>query len=329
MPQSPLALIADIGGTHVRFALVGAKGGPGDAVVLDCADYADLPSAVGAFLQDAGAVGRVKRGALAIAGPVRGDRVEMTNLSWSFSTQELRRQLGFDELRVVNDFTAIALALPHVTDTDRRQIGGGTAEPGAPIGVVGPGTGLGMSAFISSPDGGIALETEGGHATLAAANAAEAQVIEILRRRFGHVSAERALSGPGLVNLYEALAELGGAPAAALTPAEISAHGIAAPDSLSGKAVGMFCAMLGTVASNLALALGAHGGIYIAGGIPAKLGDAFARSGFRQRFEDKGRFSAYLAGIPTYIFTHPNPALLGLSASLARDEGPLAKRRLS
>ena len=151
----------------------------------------------------------------------------------------------------------------------------------------------------------------------------------MLRQRFGHVSAERALSGPGLVNLYQTLAALGGVAVEPLTPEQVSTQGLASPDSPCGKAVEMFCAMLGTVAADLALSLGAHGGIYIAGGIVAKFGDAFERSGFRQRFEAKGRFSAYLADIPTYVITHPHPALLGLSDILDREALSRRERRPS
>jgi len=318
------ALIADIGGTNVRFALTDAGGRLRDVSVFACADYPDLLSAARAYLNTTPAGNQAKRGAFAIACPVTGERVRMTNMDWAFSIDELRRQLGFDSLDVINDFAAIAHAAPHLSNDDRLQVGGGAAQVGAPVGVIGPGTGLGVSALIPTDGGGVALQTEGGHVTLAATNENEARVIHALRQRFGHVSAERALSGPGLVNLYETLAALGGVAVEPLTPEQVSAQGLARPNSPCGKAVEMFCSMLGTVAADLALSLGAHGGIYIAGGIVAKIGDAFERSGFRQRFEAKGRFSAYLTDIPTYVITHPYPALLGLSDILDREALPQA-----
>jgi len=307
------ALISDIGATHVRFALVDRDGAPQHVAVLTCSDYPDLLSAVRDYLVATPAGDQVTRGVFDIACPVKGDRIHMTNLGWAFSIDELRRQLGFDSLHFLNDFAAVAYAVPYLSPHERHQIGGGAAQDGAPAGVVGPGTGLGVSALIPARGGAVALETEGGHVTLAAANEHEARVIDILRKRFGHVSAERAISGPGLVNLYEALAALDGQTPERLKPEHISARGIADPDSLCGQALQMFCAMLGTVAGDLALSLGAHGGIYITGGIIAKLGDAFEHSNFRQRFEDKGRFSPYLADVPTYVITHPYPALVGLA----------------
>jgi len=321
------ALIADIGGTNVRFALTDAGGRFHHVAAFASADYPDFLSAARAYLNTAPARIPARRGAFAIACPVTGERVRMTNMDWTFSIDELRRQLGFDSLDVINDFAAIALAAPHLSSEDRRQVGGGAARGGAPIGVVGPGTGLGVSALIPADGGGIALETEGGHVTLAAADEQEARVIGALRQRFGHVSAERTLSGPGLVNLYQTVAALDGAAVEPLTPEQVSTQGLASPASPCGKAVEMFCAMLGTVAADLALSLGARGGIYIAGGIVAKLGDAFVRSGFRQRFEAKGRFCAYLADIPTYVITHPYPALLGLSDILDRETLPQALPR--
>jgi len=322
-------LIADIGGTNVRFALTDIGGRPHDVSALLCADYPDLFSAARAYLDSVPAGNQTKRGVFAIASPVKGEQVRMTNISWGFSIDELRQQLRFDSLDVINDFAAIAHAAPHLSREHRHRIGAGVPQPGAPIGVVGPGTGLGVSALIPEDGGGIALNTEGGHVTLAASNEEEERVIHVLRQRFGHVSAERALSGPGLVNLYEALAALNGVTAEPLKPEQVNAQGLSSPDSPCGKAVEMFCAMLGTVAADLALSLGAQGGIYIAGGIVAKFGDAFERSGFRQRFETKGRLSAYLADIPTYVITHPHPTLLGLSDILNREALSLSERKLS
>jgi len=312
------ALIADIGGTNVRFALSGADRKPDNISILACRDYPDLLSAAVAYLDEVAAADRPARGAFAIACPVTGDHVQVTNLPWSFSIDALRRQLGFETLDVVNDFTAIAHALPRLSAGDRQQVGGGTVHDRSPIAVLGPGTGLGVSALVPAGDEWAALETEGGHVTLAAVNEREARIIDALRPQFGHVSAERLLSGPGLVNLYETLCALAGIVAKPLTPDQVSEQGRGEPASPCGKAIEMFCAMLGTFASNLALSLGARGGVYIAGGIVPSLGNAFARSGFRGRFEEKGRFSAYLAKIPTFVIVHPHPAFVGLHAILDR-----------
>jgi glucokinase len=217
-----------------------------------------------------------------------------------------------DRLEVVNDFTANALALPRLGPRDRRQVGGGLPVAQTPIGVLGPGSGLGVSALVPAAGGWIPLASEGGHATMPAATDREDAVLSLMRHRFDHVSAERALSGPGLVNLYAALAELDGIPAAGYTPAQITDPAIGAADRRCREATEMFCAMLGTVAGNLAVTLGARGGIYIAGGIVPKLGPVFDMSPFRARFEAKGRFRDYLATIPTYVVTNPVPAFLGL-----------------
>lgn len=315
------ALIADIGGTNVRFALVGADGKPRNVSVYSCRDYPDLASATIAYLDETASKLRPDRGAFAIACPVMGDHVQVTNLPWSFSIDELRRRLQFETLDVINDFTAIAYALPQLSSEDKRQVGGGTAIDECPIAVLGPGTGLGVSAMVPTDGGWVALKAEGGHVTMAAHDEHEARIINALRIKFGHVSAERVLSGPGLVNLYEAISALEGTLRQQLTPEQVSERGLGDPVSPCGKAIEMFCVMLGTVASDLALSLGARGGVYIAGGIVPSLETAFAGSGFRSRFEEKGRFSSYLTKIPTFVINHPYPTLVGLNAILDQKTG--------
>jgi glucokinase len=208
------------------------------------------------------------------------------------------------------------LALPHLSDTDKTKVGGGDPVAGHPIGVLGPGSGLGVSGLIWSGKGWIPLTGEGGHATMAPATHRENEVLDRMRRQFDHVSAERCISGPGLVNLYNTLAALDGVPAKQYTAAQIANEEIGASDPLCHEATWMFCGMLGTVASNLALTLGAHGGIYIAGGVAPRLGERFAKSPFRERFEAKGRLSPYVKAIPTYVVTHPLAAFLGCTAAL-------------
>ena len=304
-------LIADIGATNSRFALVGSDGTITRTRVVATDDFASLSDAIEDYLAAEALPVKPTLAVLAVAAPVTGDTVALTNNPWTFSIQAMGKQFGFTALHVINDFVANALAVPQLTPADRQQIGGGAPVKGAPIGVIGPGSGLGVSILIPQGDRGIALQGEGGHVTMAAANKREAAVLELMRKRFDHVSAERFLSGPGLVNLYNALCELAKEPAAPLTAPQITNPRTEEDEPHAREARDMFCAMLGTIAGNLALTIGARGGIYIAGGIVPKLGVAFAQSDFRARFEAKGRFHSYLAAIPTYVITHPSPALLG------------------
>lgn len=302
------ALLADIGGTNARFALL-ERGVIADVRTLPTARYPSLAEAALAYL-----AGRpVAAAALAVAGPVTGDEIALTNLGWSFDRAGLAAALGVDALHVVNDFAAQALSLPHLTAADLAQIGGGVATDG-PKAILGPGTGLGVSALIPAGGGWLPLATEGGHATLPPTTPKEDAVVARLRARFGHVSAERVLSGPGLVNLYMALAEIDGTPAPLAEPDAITAAGGTGDDALATRTVGMFCDFLGTVAGDLALSVGATGGVYIAGGIVPRLGAEVAASGFRTRFEAKGRFAAYLRPIPTFVVTAEHPAFTGLKA---------------
>jgi glucokinase len=287
--------------------------------VFACADYKRIEDAIEAYLAEDPSLPRPHAAALAIAGPVIGDQIALTNHPWSFSIVELQRNLRLDRLVVVNDFAANAAAIPHLTQDQRTAIGGGTAAEAMPIGVLGPGSGLGVSGLTPCRKGWRVLDGEGGHVTMAAATDREAAVLDRMRSRFDHVSAERILSGPGLVNLYNILAEIDGVPAAPHTPAQITDPTMSERDPLCHEAVTMFCAMLGTVAGNLALTIGARSGIYITGGIVPKLGERFAASGFRQRFEEKGRMRPYLEAIPTFVIVDPVPAFIGLAALLMEE----------
>ena len=316
MGTEQLGLVGDIGATNARFALVGADGALSHHANLLCDDHGSLAEALLTYLGQT-TTGGLAHAALAVATSPHGDRVTFTNNPWSFSIAELGAQLGVRRLRVVNDFYANALAVPHLCDGDLQQVGGGASVPGTPMAVIGPGSGLGVSAVV--PDGTryIPVAGEGGHVTMPAADEVENAVLALMRARYDHVSAERLLSGPGLINIYNALCEIDGTPAEALTAAQISSALTDAGDGCAKRAVQMFCAMLGTIAGNLALTLGARGGVYIAGGIVPKLGTAFAQSQFRARFEDKGRFRTYLAAIPTFVIVRPDAALLGAAQLLA------------
>jgi glucokinase len=310
-------LVGDVGGTNARFGLMSPGGALLESRVLADDRYAEIGDAIEAFLAQCTALPRPSAGAIAVASPVTGDTIRMTNHPWRFSIAALRQRLGFARLEVINDFTALALALPHLGPDEKSQIGAGSALAGHPMAVLGPGSGLGVSGLVPHRDKWVPLTGEGGHATLAPEDERETAVIAHLRRQFDHVSAERCLSGPGLVNLYNALAAVDGTPAAQYTPAQITDAQTGAADPRCREATDMFCAMLGSVAGNLALTLGAQGGVYVGGGIVPRLGQRFAASAFRDRFEAKGRFRAYLAAIPTLVVTHPLPAFLGCAAKLA------------
>ena len=309
-------LIADIGGTNARFALAFPDGRIGSECILSGADYPDLIQAAAAYLREVTGL-RPRRAAVAVATPISGDWIQFTNSPWSFSTEAARQALGLEQLLIINDFTALALALPLLGPDERRQVSEGTAVEKAPIGLIGPGTGLGVSGLVWSGHHWIPLETEGGHVTFSACDEREWAIYRVLQRRFDHVSPERLLSGPGLVNLYTALAELEGWSAEDLVPADITDRALTGSCRHCVEVLELFCGMLGTAAGNLALTLGARGGVYIGGGIVPRLGDFFDRSAFRARFEAKGRFSDYLATIPTWVITAVNPALRGVAAALA------------
>lgn len=324
-PHDSPRLLADIGGTWARFTIETAPGVFTREASLRCAEHADFHAALTAYLSglpaEAG-MGRIEHAAVAIANPVEGDQVRMTNYHWRFSIEQMRQRLGFETLVVVNDFTALAMALPRLAPAQKRQVGGGTARERSVVGVIGAGSGLGVSGLIPAGDGHVALGTEGGHTSFAPRDEREIEILRFAQREFDHVSFERLLSGPGLELIHRAL---GAAQGAAPLPApEISRRALDEGDALCQAAVEAFCCILGTAAANLAVTLGAFGGIYIGGGIVPRLGEAFDRSGFRARFEAKGRFSDYLKAIPTFVVTEPRAPFIGASTILAEQLKRLA-----
>lgn len=323
MSAPELRLLADVGGTNARFALQAGGEGFADIEVLRCADYATLADAMGAYLARAAgrglAVAGIRHSAIAIANPVEGDAVSMTNHHWHFSIEALRQARGLDTLLVVNDFAALAMALPHLGEAGRRVIGGGEAVAGRPIGLIGPGTGLGVSSVVPVDGRWIALPGEGGHVSFCPVSRQEIRILEALMEAHGHVSAERLLSGSGLEAIHRVTSgETLGAPG-------ITARALDGSSAACRESVEVFCAVLGCVAGNLALTLGAAGGVYIGGGIVPRLGRLFEASQFRRRFEDKGRMQSYLARIPTWLITEDYPALRGVAAMLADRVAPRAQ----
>jgi glucokinase len=308
-----MRMVVDIGGTNARFALV-APGSldPLHEKTVQCADFPSLELAARQYLRDHGNP-VVKEAAVDVAVDPTSDFVKLTNGPWGFSIEKTRVALGLDRLQVVNDFTALALGVPALTPQELQRIGGGAAVAGTPIAVIGAGTGLGVSGLIPSGGRYVALKGEGGHTAFSPMNEREARMLLWLQKRYEHVSTERVLSGMGLENLYQALCALDGVESAPLTPDKITSAALAKTDAHCAEAVEMFCAILGTAAANLVVVLGARAGCYIGGGIVPRLGEYFARSPFRKSFETKGRFSAYVAAVPTYVILAQTPALRGLA----------------
>jgi glucokinase len=311
-------LLSDIGGTHARFAWQERPGDPlAAATTYACADHVSLTAAIQHYLADHSKSAPTCAG-IGIATPVTGDQVQMTNHRWSFSITGMQQALGLKRLVVINDFTALALALPTLKPNENHQIGPGIAAPEAALAVIGPGTGLGVAGLMPTGLGNfVPITGEGGHVSLAASDALESKVVERLKLRFGHASAERALSGPGLVNLYDAVCSLDGEVVQALGPADVIALARGAQDSSCVMALDLFFKFLGGVAGDMALTFGARGGVYIGGGIAPRLLPELRCSAFRERFESKGRFQGYLSKIPTFVIDAAvSPAFLGVSRAL-------------
>ena len=312
-------LLADVGGTNARFAWQHAPGSAIDHIrVLPGADFPTLQAAMRAYIEGLG-LGQPRAAAIAIANPITGDQVRMTNHHWAFSQAAVQAEFGLRQWRLLNDFTALALALPDVPAGDLRQVGGGASVPEAAKALLGAGTGLGVSGLLPDGRGGwIPLEGEGGHVTLPAEAGRERLLMDGLVARYGRSSAERLLSGQGLLDACQILCEADGADARRwTTAAQVTDAGLAGTDAQAEEALRLFCGLLGSVAGNLALTLGARGGVYIGGGIVPRLGPWFDRSGFRERFERKGRFAAYLQAIPVWVITaSQSPALWGAARAL-------------
>ncbi|WP_209318430.1 glucokinase [Falsiroseomonas selenitidurans] len=305
------ALLADIGGTNARFALLqGGQVGP--PLVLPVAGHATADDAIAAALATLAPEGGVDRAVLALAGPVLEEPVRLTNADWALDSRAIAARFGLDRVLLVNDFLAQARALPHLQAEDVLPLDGGQAVAGAPLLVVGPGTGLGAAGLVPAPGGPIAIPTEGGHIGLAGETAREDAVIAALRARCGRAGAEEALSGRGLVNLDAISAGLQGAPVPSRDAAQIVAAATTCP--VAGEAVVHFLNFLASYAGDMALAWGARGGVFIAGGIPPRLLHLLDRASFRARFEAKPPMRHWLAEVPLAIVTHPAPAFAGLAA---------------
>lgn len=253
-------------------------------------------------------------GVFAVATPVESDRIKLTNSPWAFSIEETRRALGLERLEVINDFVAQALAVPGLGETERITLGGGTPAKGRPIAVIGAGTGLGVAALLPVSTGWRPVPSEGGHASFAPHDEVEAAVLARLWQRFGQVSNERVLAGPGLVNFTRALAEIAGEALPELEPRDVVERARARTCRFCLEAVHRYPRLLGAAAGDLALTFLARGGVFVAGGVALAMGDLFDAARFRQGFVAKGRFAAYLEQIPTYLITRTDTGLRGAAA---------------
>ncbi|TWG87473.1 glucokinase [Cupriavidus gilardii J11] len=312
-------LLADVGGTNIRFALQTAPGSIGAVTALQVADFPSIEAAMRHYLDRQPGIAP-RHAAIGLANPVTGDQVKLTNHAWAFSIESVRRALGLDTLLALNDFTALALALPYLRADDLARLRSGTPAAGAPLALIGPGTGLGVSGLIPGRHGAapIALAGEGGHVELAPATDDEWIAWRSAKRQHGRVSAERLLSGMGLSHIHAALcAETGTPLAAPLSAAQVTQGALEGGDPLCRRAFEAFCGLLGSFAADIALVLGARGGVYVGGGIVPRFVDAVASSSFSSRFLDKGRMRAYLEPVPVYVITARYPALPGLAHALA------------
>lgn len=310
-------VLADVGGTNVRFALLTA-GVMGAIEHMTVRDHLHFDDALANFMARQTERAAIRCAIFAVAGVVEGERCALTNNPWVVDAAELRARFGFTRIHILNDFEAIAWSLPYLTRADLRTVGGREPVAGAPMVAIGPGTGLGLAAYVPREDGGFVVHSEGGHSTAPSGSVREDTIIGHLRQQFGHVSAERVLSGHGLENLYRAIASIDSLTVPERSAAEITEAAVEGRCAVSRAALDVFCALLGDVAGNFALTFGAQGGVFIAGGIVPQLCDYLARSQFRPRFEAKGRMRKYVEPIPVLLILRDDPAFIGLQSLAAR-----------
>lgn len=313
LATSAFALVGDIGGTNCRFAL--ARDGVLQRTSIKAyatAAYPSLTQAAQHYLHEQNV--SVEQACIAVAGPVVGDRVHLTNSPWQFSVEQTRLELGLQRLRLLNDFEAVGLALPHLLPTQLEQIGGTASLPGHPKTALGPGTGFGATHVIDIGASSIALPTEGGHISIAPSTERELKICEWLLAQRSQIICEHLLSGPGLENIYRALAALAGDATAHKSAAQIQSNAVTGADNLSVEALNVFCEFLGTAARDQALSCLARGGVYIAGGIVQRFIPFLQRSNFRHRFEESPTMHDVLAPIPVYVITEEFIGLIGAAA---------------
>ncbi|WP_411849037.1 glucokinase [Yersinia ruckeri] len=314
------ALVGDVGGTNARLALCAvATGEISQAKTYSGLEFDSLEAVIRHYLAEHDVA--IKDACIAIACPITGDWVAMTNHSWAFSIVEMQKNLGLQTLQVINDFTAVSMAVPMLSEQDVIQFGGGKAQPGKPVAVYGAGTGLGVAHLVHFDRRWLSLPGEGGHVDFAPNNEEEDRILAVLRQELGHVSVERVLSGSGLVNLYRGIVIADHRVPENLAPKDVTERALADSCIDCRRALSLFCVIMGRFGGNLALNLSTFGGVYIAGGIVPRFMAFFRASGFRTAFEDKGRFKDFLTEIPVYMITHQQPGLLGAGAYLRQTLG--------
>ena len=319
------SLVADVGGTNARFAVVDlATGEICETTYFSVAEHQVFADVINLFLTQIASLGgwaeRPQAACLAVASPVgRADEMQhlqFTNSAWSIDTADLSQRLGNVPFFLINDFAAIGYAISALERTDYRQFGGHQALTDQPAAVLGPGTGLGVCTVVPTQPSPTVLPGEGGHADFAPVDAQEIAVLNCLMERFGRVSYERLLSGAGMLAAYQALAQLASRSPVHQRPEDIYEAATVGVDTLAMRTVQLFCRVLGSFAGNTALTVGARGGVFIAGGIPAKILPILAESDFRHRFDSKGRMRSYLTDIPVYIITASDIGLRGAAQFL-------------
>ncbi len=316
------ALVGDVGGTNARIALCDIDTGEiRDTVVYSAVENESLEGVLKAYMADHAAT-PVSEACIAIACPVIGDHVAMTNNPWEFSISEMQANLGLAKLLVINDFTAQSMAVPVLSEKDMVKIGGGEPDRSKPVAVYGAGTGLGVAHLFNYNNTWYSVPGEGGHVDFGPNSPEEDQLLTVLREEVGHVSFERLLSGMGLVNIYRAIVISDNRVPEDLEPKDVTARALEEdPDTDCHRALNLFCVLMGRFGGNLALNIGAFGGVYISGGIVPRFLDHFVNSGFRVAFEDKGRFRSYLHEIPVYVITNKYTGLIGAGAYLRQELG--------
>jgi glucokinase len=306
-------LIGDIGGTNARFSLlVEANAAPKPFPIIPTADYETIDQAIQEGVLDKTSI-QPRSAILAVAGPIRGDEIPLTNCPWVVKPKDMLANLGLVDVMIVNDFEAQALAVASLSDADQVKIGGGAPMPGHSKVVLGPGTGLGVAGLVHAMHAWIPVPGEGGHVDLGPRSDRDLEIFPHIERIEGRVSAEQILCGRGLLNLYRAICAADGIAPILTNPADVSTSGLAGDHRPAVEAVSLFVTYLGRVAGDMALVFMARGGVYLAGGIPQKILSALKDPCFRLAFEDKAPHTALMSGIPTYVVTHPLAALAGLA----------------
>lgn len=312
-------IVADIGGTNARFALVTGKNSGQYSIehinILSGANYPTFSAAMQAYIDSLEGVKPVAA-CVAIAGPIGGDLVKMTNLNWSFSKKEIQAEFNFTAFDAINDFGAVAIATSKLEASNLTSVKEGVAIEFANKAIIGPGTGLGVAGLVYGQNQWIPVPSEGGHVNVPASTAFECDVISAAMKRLGHVSAESFISGPGLVNLYNAISDVNGEAAKELTPKDITDAALSNTDSTCLTTLDTFCGFLGAVSGNLVLTYGAKGGVFLAGGILPRFVDFLRSSSFTERFVSKGIMSAYVEDVPVNLIAHDQIAFLGAAAWL-------------